>query len=247
MALSLPAPAPTPRAGRSYVRPPAPLHFPEAFPEEEKVSESREHRRRLNVLFDSARRELAGRAIVASDQFVYWDATNPRRQLAPDLAVRLGPPVDRLPSWKTWQLGAPHVGVEIVSDADRGEGAFDKKLERYRQAGILEVVRFDDEDRTQPLRLWDLFDGDLVERKLGTADALYCDALGLYWVVQDHPELGPALRLSHDAEGKNLVLTPEEVAVAERQAAVAERQAAVAEKEAALARVAELEKKLRER
>ena len=80
-----------PRARRSYVRPPAPLHFPE----EERLPESVEHRRRLNLLFDSVRREFSGRAIVACDQFLYWGATDPKKRLAPDLAVRVGNTVER--------------------------------------------------------------------------------------------------------------------------------------------------------
>jgi len=250
MALSQPASSPTLRARRSYVRPPVPLHFPE----EETVPESVEHRRCLNVLFDSVRREFAGRAIVASDQFLYWDATDPKKRLAPDLAVRVGNTVERLPSWKTWKLGAPQVGVEIVSDFDRAEGPFAAKLERYRRAGIVEVVRFDPEDTEQPLRLWDSFDGDLVERNLGGAEALHCDALGLYWCVKEDPELGRMLRLARDARGENLVLTPEEAALAEKEAALAEKEAALAEKktalaekETALARIAELEAELRKR
>ena len=225
------------------------------------MPETREHKRRLNVLFESVWRELADRAIVASDQFVYWDATDPRKRLAPDLAVRVGTPVGRLPSWMTWKLGAPEVGVEIVSDADRAEGDFADKLERYRRAGIVEVVRFDTDDKERPLRLWDSFDGDLVERDLGDPEALHCDALALYWCVKEDPDLGPMLRLARDAQGDDLVLTPEEAALAEKeialaeketalaekQTALAEKQTALAEKQTALARIAELEAELRKR
>jgi hypothetical protein len=137
----------------------------------------------------------------------------------------------------TWKLGAPEVGVEIVSDYDRAEGPFARKLERYRQAGIVEVVRFDSEDEERPLRLWDSFDGDLVERDLGDPEAFHCDALSLYWCIKQDPELGRLLRLARDARGEDLVLTPEE---AERAAKEAERAA----KEAALVRVAELEAEL---
>jgi hypothetical protein len=243
MALSHPTSSLNLRARRSYVRPPVPLHFPE----EETVPETVEHRRRLNVLFDSVRREFAGRAIVASDQFLYWDATDPKKRLAPDLAIRVGNTVERLPSWMTWKLGAPQVGVEIVSDFDRAEGPFAAKLERYRRAGIVEVVRFDPEDAEQPLRLWDSFDGDLVERNLGGPEALHCDALSLYWCVKQDPELGGVLRLARDALGTNLVLTPEEAERAAKEAAIVERDAALAEKETALARIAELEAELRKR
>jgi hypothetical protein len=35
---------------------------------------------------------------------------------------------------------------------------------RYRASGIGELVRFDPLDEVQPIRVWDGFDGDLVER-----------------------------------------------------------------------------------
>jgi hypothetical protein len=203
-----------------------PLHFPV----EETVPESRRHFKARCVLCDSVERELRGRALVASDQFLYWDPTSPKQCLAPDLAVRRGERGEPLKSWKTWERGAPHVGVEIVSDSDASELVLDDKLQRYRRAGVAEVVAFDAQDLQHPIRLWDLVDGDLVERELSTPESLACDALGLWWCVRSDPEYGPMLRLARDPQGADLVLTPEE---AERAA-----------KEAALARVAELEASL---
>jgi Uma2 family endonuclease len=233
MALSLPTPTSgfPARLTRRYLRAPAPLYFPE----EEKVPESIEHRERVRVLELSVRCELEGRATIRADHFLYWDPTNPRRCLAPDLAVRLGPPLPRRPAWKTWEVGAPHLGVEIVSDWDRSQGRFEVKLERYRQAGILEVVRFDSEDASHVVRVWDLLDGDLVERDPADPDSLRSDVLGFYFRVVEDPALGPTLRLTRDPAGKDLVLTDFERAEAARQAAVAEKEAAVAEKEAAVA------------
>jgi Uma2 family endonuclease len=251
MALSVPVAAPDPRARRRYVRPPEPLHFPV----EEKVPETKLHRLRANLLYEVVARAFRGRALVACDQFVYWDPTDPKKRLAPDLAVRGGVHEgERLDSWKTWRLGAPHVGVEIVSRHDESDRVFDEKLERYRQAGILEVVRFDPEDSERPLRLWDLFDGDLVERELGRPEALLCDALGLYWFVSSDAELGSVLRLAVDSAGQALLPTAAEAEraakEAERAAKEAERaakEAALAERDGALARVAELEAELRKR
>jgi Uma2 family endonuclease len=251
MSLSIPAIAPNARARRTYVRPPAPLHFPVV----EKVPESKHHRKRVNLLFEIVERAFGGRALVACDQFLYWDPTDPKKRLAPDLAVRMGAREgEPLDSWKTWRLGAPEVGVEVVSDANESERAFDQKLERYRQAGILEVVRFDADDAERPLRLWDLFDGDLVERELGRPEAYLCDALGLYWCVTNDPELGPVLRLSQEAACRELLPTPAEAERAAKEAERAAKEAALANaneeraaKQAALARVAELEAKLGKR
>jgi Uma2 family endonuclease len=118
------------------------------------------------------------------------------------------------------------VGVEIVSDSDASERAVGDKLERYRQAGVGEVVRFDPEDPAKPLRLWDLFDGDLVERDPSGPEALRCDALSLYWCVRPDEKLGPTLRLARDPAGSDLVLTQEEAALAR----VAELEVALATK-----------------
>lgn len=242
MALSFPIPAL--RQGRRYLRPPAPLVFPTGAD----VPEGDRHKKVLIVLWQSVIQEFKGRALIASDMFLYWDPTNPKRCLAPDLAVRVGAPTESLQCWKTWEKGAPHLGVEIVSDWDRSEMRAEEKLERYRQAGILEVVRFEAE--RPALRLWDLFDGDLVERDLTDGEALRCDALGLYWCVHEDAELGPTLRLARDRSGAELVLTPWEAERAAREAEIAAKDAALAAKDAALAelaaaraRIAELEKK----
>jgi Uma2 family endonuclease len=235
-----------------------PLHFPV----EEEVPETKRHRVLANLLFGIVERLFRNEALVACDQFVYWDATDPKKRLAPDLAFRRGHREgERLDSWKTWLLGAPEVGVEVVSRADESDRAFDEKLARYSQAGILEVVRFDPEDAAEPLRLWDLHDGDLVEREFGPPDALFCDALGLYWRVERDPELGRVLRLAEDSAGASLIPTPEEAEraakMAERAAKEAERaakeaeraakEAALRERDQALARIAELEAELSKR
>lgn len=221
-----------PRTARRYLRPPSPLFFPD----EELVPETSVHMRVRTALFLILERELRGRAFVGSDQFLYWDPTNPKACLAPDVLVRVGGPLELLRSYKVWQHGAPHLGIEVVSDADSRDRNLEANLARYRQTGIGEVVRFDP-DEAAPLRLWDFHDGDLVERELSDPEAYRCDALGAYWVVVKDATLGPMLRIARDPFGADLWLTPEE---AERAAIEAGR----AEKEAAFARIAELERLL---
>jgi Uma2 family endonuclease len=236
MVLSHSTPIAGTRAARRYLRAPAPLHFPV----EERVPETTRHLDRKCLLLASVRLAFGPNALVSSDQFLYWDPTNPKRCLAPDLAVRVGSPAERLDSWKTWQHGAPHVGVEIVSDYDASEKRLGEKLERYRQAGVAEVVRFDPTEPGGTLQIWDLVDGDLVERDPSDPEAWRCDALGLYWCIREDPEILLTLRLARNREGTELLLTPEE---AERSAKEAERSA----KEAALDRIAELEAELARR
>jgi len=245
------------RSERRYLRPPVPL----IFPLEEEVPEVKLHLLLRTALFQLIRLELGDRAIVGSDQFVYFDAANPKRCLAPDVLVWVGAPDQLFDTWKVWERGAPHVAVEIVSPSDTPPGPWGEKLERYRQCGVPELVRFDPESRTAPLRLWDRIEGDLVERDLSAPDALHCDALGLWWCVQANAQLGPMLRLARDAAGRELLPTLEEAQaqhaqVAAEQAQVAAEQAQVAAEQAqatareararsvAEARVEELEREL---
>lgn len=222
MALALPSSLAHSKPTRRYLRAPIPLHFPE----DEQVPEGSIHWELLVLLCQSVRHSLGDTALVSSDQFVYWDPTDPKRCLAPDLAVRVGGPNLLVSSWKTWEHGAPHVGVEIVSSWDKATSTTEQELERYRQAGIAEVVRFDPTETDARLRLWDLVEGDLVERDPSDPEARRCDALGLYWCIAESELLGPTLRLARDRDGRDLLPTPAEAAlarVAELEAELAKR------------------------
>jgi hypothetical protein len=131
-----------------------------------------------------------------------------------------------------------------VSDWDKANSTTEEKLERYAQAGIAEVVRFDPDGKEPRLRFWDLIESDLVERDLGDPEARHCDALGLYWCIVEDTVLGSTLRLSRDKEGRDLLLTPEEAARASADTERAAKEAERAQKQAALARIAELEAEL---
>jgi Uma2 family endonuclease len=211
--------------GRRYLRAPIPVHFPI----EETVPEGGVHFELCTALFLILRSELAGRAFVGSDQFLYWNPTNPKECLAPDVMVRLGAPDAPVPCWKVWEGGAPHVAVEIISPTDSGDRNWSTKLERYRRSGVKEVVRFDPDDTDRPLRLWDSIDDDLVERDLADPNGRLSDVLGLYWCVVPDARLGRMLRLARDPGGANPIMTPDE------------------RERAALTRVAELEAELRRR
>jgi len=236
---SRPESSPKRRAPRKYLREPKPLFFPV----EEQVPESSPHRRGSGLLADSVERHFDGNALVSCDQFVYWDQNVPTLRLAPDVAVLRNAASDPLlSSWRTWERGIPEVGVEFVSNSDRPDLTFDEKLGRYRAVGVAEVVRFDRDDASTPIRIWDLIERDLggrelVERDLSRPDARLSRALGLYWCVQNHPEIGPTLRLSRDAAGTHLVLSRAEAerARAETERARAETERARAETERARA------------
>src|SRR4051812_31442537 len=209
-------------AAHVYHRSPEPVFFPEA----EEVPETNRHLEIRTALYQIIKREVARVATLGSDQFVYWDPTTSKKRLAPDAFVRLGVPHQTFRSWKIWERGAPDLGVEVISDSDEGEPDWNEKLERYRAAGIGEVVRFHPEDRERPIRIWDAVDGDLVERAPSDPDLHTCETLGLWWVVVEDRLLGPMLRLARDREGHHLLPTPAE---AEAEARAAETEARAAE------------------
>ncbi|XXX72918.1 Uma2 family endonuclease [Sorangium sp. So ce134] len=224
-----------------YSRPPEPVHFPES----EEVPETNRHLEIRTALYLILKRELARVATLGSEQFVYWDPTTPRKSLAPDAFVRLGMPHRTFRTWKTWLHGAPDLGVEIVSESDEGEPDWDEKLERYRAAGIGEVVRFDPDDRARPIRVWDALDGDLVERSPDDPELRACEALGLFWTVVEDPSIGPMLRLARDREGRDLLPTPDEAEAKAREAEAKTRESEAKAREAE-AKARESEAKARE-
>jgi hypothetical protein len=66
--------------GRSsrYLRTPVPVHFPEA----ELVPETKRHLEQRTALYQSLTVAFRDRALIGSNQFVYWDPTDPRQCLA---------------------------------------------------------------------------------------------------------------------------------------------------------------------
>jgi Uma2 family endonuclease len=218
-----------------YLRAPRRLHFPE----HEQVPETKLHLELRTLLWHFLKLAFADTALIGCDQFVYWDAANPRASLAPDAFVRLGGRDELFGSWKVWERGAPHVAVEIISSHDSRDRNWSAKLQAYRQLGVRELVRFDPEAETARLRIWDRIDNDLAEREPSDSPT-QSNVLPGFWLDAHHPELGPSLRLSRDAAGTELYLTPGE-ADAQRIQADAQRIQADAQ------RIRELEAELARR
>jgi Uma2 family endonuclease len=193
---------------RAYLRAPKPIHFPSEETLEEAVSETKRHLEARTTLYLLLRDAFAA-AAVGSDQFVYWDASDPRKCLSPDVFVKLGVRDETFESWKVWERGAPEVAVEIVSASDRRDSDWEEKMARYQASGTRELVRFDASDEAQPIRAWDRIEEDLVERAPESTHLRECKALGLWWVVTPSA-FGPQLRLARDRHGKQLLPTPDE-------------------------------------
>lgn len=204
--------------GIHYLRAPVPVHFPEA----ELVPESKRHLKQRSVLFEILSLHFADRALIGCDQFVYWDPTDPQQCLSPDAFVRLGGPDEDFRSWKVWERGAPEVAVEIVSHSDSRDNQWEAKLEKYRRLGVRELIRFEaEEDGPLSFRVWDSIENDLVERG-GVERIAVSRVLPAMWVVVDERDGIPRLRLSRDAEGKDLYPTSAE-RVLQLQAELARR------------------------
>lgn len=196
------------------------------FPEQAEVPETKDHLELRTLLYQFLMLAFSKVAKVGSEQFIYWDPTDPTACLAPDAFVRFGSPDDRFRSWKVWERGAPHVAVEILSESDRP--LWERKLESYRRMGVSELVAFDPEFPEQPLRIWDFIGDTLVERTLlePWAKSLH---LGGYWLPVEVPVEGLTLRLSHDEHGEHLFPTRAEAEA--RRAEAEARRADLAQQE----------------
>lgn len=242
---------PTTRASAEvvHIRAPRPIDFPE----EAEVPEGKRHLVVRTFLFRLLRFALGPAHSVGSDQFVYWNARDPRRCLAPDVFVKQDVPDSSFGSWKTWEHGgAPDLAVEIIGP-NEGDGVlWEEKLTRYHELGTRELVRFDPEaSEGHRLRAWDRVREDLVERQIAD-DRTPCLTLGLNWSVRPVESEPVGLRLVDD-EGR-LLEVPEELEArgrAEEARGRAEEARGRAEeakaRAAAEARVRELEEELARR
>jgi hypothetical protein len=225
-----------------------PLLFPASEPESERMGQSGRHYLMCKALYEILRAAAGPESTVACDAFVYFDAANPKRCLAPDGSVKLGIPQHLFDAWFAWEHGAPELAFEILSPSDSPERwTFEEKLERYRALGVLELVVFHaDGVPGERLRVWDRIDGDLVERVVKD-EKTPCLTLDAFLLVGPVDELAAGVRLARDAEGKDLVLTEAEGRRAEAEGRRAEaegRRAEAAARQAAEAKLRELEKRL---
>lgn len=188
------------------------------------MGQSGRHYRMCNALYEILRAAAGPEHTVSCDAFVYFDAANPERKLAPDGAVKLEVPQHDFDSWKSWKRGAPELAFEILSPSDSPERwTFEEKLQRYRALGVSELVVFHvDAEPGARLRVWDRIDGDLVERTV-TDERTPCLTLDATLVVAPVEDLAACVRVARDAAGHDLFPTNAETA---REAAAHLQQAA---------------------
>ena len=225
--------------GTGHIRAAKPVEFPSTDAEWD-MPEGERHARLCEIIYQLLRAAAGDSASVGADQFVYFDAADPKRKCAPDAFVKRGPVRHNFPSWKTWEFGTPELCIEILSPSETQEVlSLEQKLERFRAMGVAEVLVYDaDAQPGAALRAWDLVDGDLRERAV-EHDATPCHTLGLWFVIAPCQEEAQAraLRLASDRDTRELVTTVHEAREREREDKERERE----DKERALARIAELE------
>jgi len=217
-----------------HVRPVQPLRFPEQEPESERMGQGRRHLHLCQALYQMIRAVAAPDNTVGADQFVYFDAANPRRCLAPDVFVTLGVRDHDFDAYLVWEEGTPTLAFEVLSPSDSPERwTFSEKLRRYQALGVRElVVFFVDGKSGKRLRAWDRIDQDLVERVV-TKETTPCLTLGLTLLIGPVEQYPIGLRVARDSAGKDLLFSDKENAAHER-----------GRRQSAEARVAELEREL---
>ena len=187
-----------------------PLLFDASANPEWDLGQTTQHLNLCILLYELLKAAAGDDSCVGCDQFVYYDASTPKKCLAPDGFVKLRVKQQHFPSWKVWDSGAPELCVEIVSGSDREPIPMKEKLVRYKTMGTRELVLFDHEAKAgQRLRVFDRIEGDFVERVVEN-DRTPCLVLGLHWVVAPAPELDVALRLARDVEGADLLFSAKE-------------------------------------
>ena len=189
---------------------------------------------------------------VSGHLLLYYDEGNPAASVAPDVFVVLGASNHRRTSYLLWQEPkAPDFVLEVTSRSTRKEDQGPKR-ELYRRLGVREYWQYDPT-------------GDYLEPALqgcelrgGEYEALPAAERGAGRLVLRSAVLGLELRLEagefrfHDAAAGTTLDTREELAArlrmetAARQREAAARHREAAARRAAEARVAELERHLRE-
>lgn len=221
-----------------YLEPSKPVIFPESA----EVPETQLHLDLRTLLYLLLSDYLGESHTVGSEQFVYWDASDPQRCLAPDVYVKSVPRGAPVGTWKVWERGTLDVAVEIVSESDSTPADWREKFARYRALGVRELVRLDLLTGGPRLRVWNRVDEALRERELND-DTVASLVLPLTWTVAPVEGTSAALRIAYPTEPLTLVPTAHEARKVEAEARRVEAEA----RKVAEARVAELEALLKSR
>jgi hypothetical protein len=123
--VTLLATAPARARALRHVRSIEPLEFPECEPESERLGQGMLHRGQCAALYQVLRRVLGDDHSAGADNFVYYDAADPRRVLAPDAFVR-----------EVRASACPPADVEDLGGRDAGAGVRDLLPKRYARGVV---------------------------------------------------------------------------------------------------------------
>jgi Uma2 family endonuclease len=204
------------------------------FPASADVLETQLHLDLRTSLYLLLSAHLGESFTVGSHQFVYIDASNPKRCIAPDVYVKRTPRGEPIKTWKVWERGAPDVAIEVISDTDSKPCKWEDKLAFYQACGVQELVSIDLLTDIPRLRVWNRVNEVLTERVL---EGLWAESLvlGVYWVITSDSQFQRCLRIATQVAPLVLVPTPAEQARAEAERARAEAERARTEAERARA------------
>lgn len=208
---------------------------------EEKMGQGAAHAGAVKRFVDvstALRDEQARRAYIGWDVFVEWDPNDPRARVSPDMFLLDGQSPDITPSiWCTWdpECDPPTFALEIVSRKSRSKD-YEQSPMRYAALGTRELAIFDPEPRGEdafPLQIFRRTSRGQFLRVYAGPGPAQSQVLGAWLVVVDG---GAHVRLARNAEGTDLVPSPEEQARSERErASAAEERASSAEARASSA------------
>ena len=220
---------------------------------------TQEHLRALLLLYQILLRFLPEEHLVGGEMVFMYDPLSLRKHYMPDLlvALRVGPEDPRFGGtrlqYRMWDEGkAPDIIVEAASDSTVDKDN-EEKRERYAQLGVREYVQFDPagkglEPRLQvfrlphaaPTRRGVTYDEDARYELIPAEQdgSVPSSVLPCAWLMA-----GNMLRLRERATGQ-LLPTPEEAALAERDALAQQRDAVVEERNTAREELARLRAEL---
>lgn len=205
---------------------------------------TQEHLRALLLLYQILLRFLPEEHLVGGEMVFMYDPLSLRRHYMPDLlvALRVGQEDPRFGGtrlqYRMWDEGKPPDLIVETASASTVETDNEEKREQYARLGVREYVQFDPagnllDPRLQVFRLPDAArqeSGEDVHYEQAPVEpdgSVWSSVLPCAWVM-----VGNMLRLREAATGQ-LLPTPEEAALAERDALAQQQKATLAERDAA--------------
>ncbi|MBC7798900.1 MAG: Uma2 family endonuclease [Pyrinomonadaceae bacterium] len=122
----------------------AEIHYPES--DGKPMAETDKHLTQIIYLIESLRNYFRKRddVYVFGDMMFYYEEGNPRKVIAPDVAVVIGTTKEPRRTFKLWEEKTPQVVFEISSRSTFNED-FQKKWQLYEKFGVKEYYIFDPE------------------------------------------------------------------------------------------------------